>query len=625
MDNLTKIFYGEIEEDLINKWLSQFLPDEVPLILKLLENFKYYGAKKVNDLLKLIYAKILTEYTGKNIYYIPVGYVARSGAAVAYFFRIQNNISQTNFLTIQDVSIKEVTNESVIVLIDDFMGTGSQSVNVVERIKSELNKKGVHPQINYAIIAGLETGINYFESVSDCKVFYGESIKQSELPLAETSSIFVDKNERDKLKAILQKYGSPLYQDHPLGYKNASALVGFFYSTPNNTLPIFWGSSKDWVSLLPYSESLRDSYSLIGPPTGLEQTSLTTNENRPIIETNNLLEYDLPEEIVNVTIQEFHSLRIILTLAPIILNHNLSFQTVNSLITIIRELKHLQHEKESVCCAISIVKTAKISHLEDSVFVKPKEHTTINKHKEVITISQLIDGYSGTVIIDSNGDLLGVSNYNSTLTNRDIFLNKKYHNVASFSLQNGALIFLFEGDGKVVVFNEGERILSHRGASWHLQTSELNRAISALSIKHSIDKIILQDLIRIAFRMSNEGKGGLITIGDSDNVLKMTNLAKENFLTWKQLKILESPDEALMGLFSQDGATIISNEGLIVNSMVQLQPDPKIVCEEEVGKGMKHITAGKVSAATSTISIAISVDGRITVFADDKIRFKMMG
>jgi DNA integrity scanning protein DisA with diadenylate cyclase activity len=125
--------------------------------------------------------------------------------------------------------------------------------------------------------------------------------------------------------------------------------------------------------------------------------------------------------------------------------------------------------------------------------------------------------------------------------------------------------------------------------------------------------------------MSNEGKGGLITIGDSDNVLKMTNLAKENFLTWKQLKILESPDEALMGLFSQDGATIISNEGLIVNSMVQLQPDPKIVCEEEVGKGMKHITAGKVSAATSTISIAISVDGRITVFADDKIRFKMMG
>lgn len=625
MDNLTKIFYGEIEEDLINKWLSQFLPDEVPLILKLLENFKYYGAKKVNDLLKLIYAKILTEYTGKNIYYIPVGYVARSGAAVAYFFRIQNNISQTNFLTIQDVSIKEVTNESVIVLIDDFMGTGSQSVNVVERIKSELNKKGVHPQINYAIIAGLETGINYFESVSDCKVFYGESIKQSELPLAETSSIFVDKNERDKLKAILQKYGSPLYQDHPLGYKNASALVGFFYSTPNNTLPIFWGSSKDWVSLLPYSESLRDSYSLIGPPTGLEQTSLTTNENRPIIETNNLLEYDLPEEIVNVTIQEFHSLRIILTLAPIILNHNLSFQTVNSLITIIRELKHLQHEKESVCCAISIVKTAKISHLEDSVFVKPKEHTTINKHKEVITISQLIDGYSGTVIIDSNGDLLGVSNYNSTLTNRDIFLNKKYHNVASFSLQNGALIFLFEGDGKVVVFNEGERILSHRGASWHLQTSELNRAISALSIKHSIDKIILQDLIRIAFRMSNEGKGGLITIGDSDNVLKMTNLAKENFLTWKQLKILESPDEALMGLFSQDGATIISNEGLIVNSMVQLQPDPKIVCEEEVGKGMKHITAGKVSAATSTISIAISVDGRITVFADGKIRFKMMG
>jgi DNA integrity scanning protein DisA with diadenylate cyclase activity len=49
------------------------------------------------------------------------------------------------------------------------------------------------------------------------------------------------------------------------------------------------------------------------------------------------------------------------------------------------------------------------------------------------------------------------------------------------------------------------------------------------------------------------------------------------------------------------------------------------MAEEEVGKGSKHSTAAKISKVTEAACIAVSVDGRITVYSEGKVLFKMMG
>jgi hypothetical protein len=36
----------------------------------------------------------------------------------------------------------------------------------------------------------------------------------------------------------------------PLGYKDGQYAFGFYYNTPDNTLPIFWGQKNGWVPIL---------------------------------------------------------------------------------------------------------------------------------------------------------------------------------------------------------------------------------------------------------------------------------------------------------------------------------------------------------------------------------------
>jgi DNA integrity scanning protein DisA with diadenylate cyclase activity len=86
-----------------------------------------------------------------------------------------------------------------------------------------------------------------------------------------------------------------------------------------------------------------------------------------------------------------------------------------------------------------------------------------------------------------------------------------------------------------------------------------------------------------------------------------------------------SPDDAIIGLMSQDGATIISADGAIVQGMTFLRPPVGTAAQEEVGRGSKHSTAAKISSATAALSVAVSVDGRVTLYSGGEVKLKVMG
>lgn len=125
--------------------------------------------------------------------------------------------------------------------------------------------------------------------------------------------------------------------------------------------------------------------------------------------------------------------------------------------------------------------------------------------------------------------------------------------------------------------------------------------------------------------MSDEGIGALITVGDHENVLKICDPPNTSHIRWMPTYLNRTSDEAIMGLMSQDGSTVISKDGSMVQSMTFLRPPVGAEGEEEVGRGSKHSTAAKVSGITNAICVAISVDGRITIYSRGKIAFKMMG
>ena len=67
----------------------------------------------------------------------------------------------------------------------------------------------------------------------------------------DNSEIFTQhKNHMNSCKDMVLHYGKKLDPDHPLGFKNAQLMFGFFYNTPDNTLPIFWSESNDWYPIV---------------------------------------------------------------------------------------------------------------------------------------------------------------------------------------------------------------------------------------------------------------------------------------------------------------------------------------------------------------------------------------
>ncbi len=621
-------FDGDVSDEAIIRWLNQFKLDERPIIEKLLANFRYYSFKKVNSLLRVLHAGVQNalQLPSEKVWFVPVGYVSKSGAAVAYFYRKQNNVPQHRFISTRDMLSVQLPNETAVVFLDDFIGSGHQATHVWQTI-IEPNLSAVLPcPIVFGAIVGFEKGIEHLKANTKFRIVVADKISEADLPFSIQSKVFDDEGEKQRANAILQKYGEILYSRYPLGYAASQAILGFFYSTPNNTFPIFWVTKAEWHPLLPHGESFRDPEYLIGPPPGLTRGIASETPERPIIESTELDKYNIPVEMAVKVFSEFRSSPIFLILAPILRSLKIDETTFSAILHLISELKYAEHEKEAVCSSILIVPDRCDPDFLGEIFVDATPGLALADMPKVISFAHLVNGFFGAVIIKFNGEVVGNCLFKSENGNVDPFLPKRYRKAAVASLKAEGLLFLFGGNGRVSVFHDGNRILSHRGASWHLHTSELNRGIKSLSKEHSLDIKALQEVLRIAYRMSDEGLGALITVGDHENVLNISDPPKTGHFHWKSMHLGLTGDEVFIGLMSRDGATIVAKDGSIIQGMTFLRPPAGAKGEEEVGRGSKHSTAAKVSEVTNAVCVAVSVDdGRVTVYSKGHIAFKMMG
>jgi len=255
-------FEGDIGDDEIKRWLDQFEKTEQPLIIKLLEKFKYYSSKKVNVLLKKLWTMILNDLKTSidNVWFVPVGYVAKSGSAIAYFLKKVNNLNIDKFISINEINSIKVGSETTIVFLDDYIGSGNQaSMFWSSKIKEKYIDKSCN-SLFYGVLVGLNEGIQKIEANTNFKVHAVDVFSERDLPFSEESKILKDVKEKEEIKKIIKKYGEKFFPEYPFGYNSLSTLIGFFYSTPNSTFPIFWSKENAWKPLLPHGESLNNAY-----------------------------------------------------------------------------------------------------------------------------------------------------------------------------------------------------------------------------------------------------------------------------------------------------------------------------------------------------------------------------
>lgn len=251
----------------IDNWLSNFtgkvfsVQEEKIIALWLLTHFVYYNQDEVRHLCKVVYKDFIHYQLEQNA--IPVADVkayissiikdykfhylgkgSESGSFVLYYFRQENDLALLNFPKFVNT---EEELQSNIVFIDDVTLTGdetSQAYIFFNKLKIQGNKK-----ILLTFIAS-DKAIEYLSKIG-VTVISAIVLESRNKCFDASSEIFQHHSALlESCKKMVTHYGQILKPTWPLGYKDGQYTFGFFYNTPDNTLPIFWSEHNNWVSIV---------------------------------------------------------------------------------------------------------------------------------------------------------------------------------------------------------------------------------------------------------------------------------------------------------------------------------------------------------------------------------------
>lgn len=263
---------NKISDAQVGKWLQNFdgryfrkVENEQRLALWLLAHFSYYTQDDVRILCKKLFNQYLHEKLQgckeinlkaainailANTLFVGLGNDSESGNNILYHFRQENQLSKKNF------EINAALTYENLVYIDDVTISGSQAL---EYIRS----RNIKAQNTYsAMLIATTTAIDTLTVSPECPNYIttisGMVLDERDQAFSESAYAFSDKRITD-IKSIAKEFcsvygkiavkGWGYMESHPLGYNNGQYMIGLDYNTPDNTLPIFWGTGNGWFPL----------------------------------------------------------------------------------------------------------------------------------------------------------------------------------------------------------------------------------------------------------------------------------------------------------------------------------------------------------------------------------------
>jgi hypothetical protein len=256
---LASKFKHHVSELDILRWLHNFDESDRDDALKILFAVDYLDETDIMVAYDAGLAGIVESFPQSQLLILPVGAYGKSATAMVYYLKktgtYRKHKNRITLIPNTNQLAEHLNGHNVIVLLDDFFGSGNSVVEFYEDALKDKLESGSYRKLYLLSAAAQKDSIHRLHRrIPGCEVLY--SIHRDKA-FSDSGSPFGYQKTRLRIREMCYRYGKGLFsiskKDYPLGYGNSQALTVFSYGTPNNTLPILWASNKKWVPLFPRS------------------------------------------------------------------------------------------------------------------------------------------------------------------------------------------------------------------------------------------------------------------------------------------------------------------------------------------------------------------------------------
>jgi hypothetical protein len=267
----------DIRPDQISAWLAQFgRAPEQRAIMSILERLRFYSQRTIAARFADLHEQALRHLAKKGYSYtlrdkqrsrndlLLCGLEGgASGAShLVRGYRQENGIYRecaVDAAAVPRLLQNPDSNIRAVIVVEDFIATGSTAANGLEELHSAWTETGAWPaEVDVFLLAvcGFERGVEKVEAAVkklgwEVTVRAADILGDEDRCFSDHSSFFDEDEQRAEARALCGKFGGELEPKRPLGFADSQAAVCFEHGCPNNSLTVLWKEAPNWTPLFP--------------------------------------------------------------------------------------------------------------------------------------------------------------------------------------------------------------------------------------------------------------------------------------------------------------------------------------------------------------------------------------
>ena len=250
----------------IQGWLHQFDKKDRDLAARVLDAVEFYGQTQVHAAYRQVlealpgWHKLSAKRKGRWRFAAMSGSAGESGDAMLYQFRIANGLDARGFNELfvsrsdlfrqpmlPDDDPQKLGKDDVVVLLDDFSGTGTQVCAAWNDPATSFGAllAGVG-KVYLILVAASKAARERIAAETTISPVPAHELRESDNVFSEQCKHFT-KADRDRLL----HYGEIADKRSPKGFGDCGFVIVFQHRPPNNSIPILHADHSKWTALFP--------------------------------------------------------------------------------------------------------------------------------------------------------------------------------------------------------------------------------------------------------------------------------------------------------------------------------------------------------------------------------------